>query len=292
MENRNSKLRYSLYSGSGNDFVMIDNRNNAISFDEQSLFTEKVCREYFSRIDGVIFLVKPLNSSSSIRMNYYNRDGSYGAMCGNGARCIARFALDNNVLNEKKFNLEALDNVYAVEVMKNNDIKIGFPPPSEYKLNMSTTADFRNGPKELITHTMSIGSDHIIIYIEDEKSKKAFGIDNLSDTNVNEWGKVLRFHPDFAPRGGNVSFIQLLVENRIRIRTYERGVERETLACGTGVISSAVISALLGKVQPPVLVLVQSGDLLTVDFSLDNSKIGNLSLEGPARKIGEGEMDV
>ncbi|RPI12901.1 MAG: diaminopimelate epimerase [Ignavibacteriae bacterium] len=289
---RNSKLSYSIYSGAGNDFVMIDNRENVVPFDEQAAFTENICNKLFPGIDGVIFLDKPISSTSSIRMNYYNRDGSYGAMCGNGARCIAQFAADKGILTEKKFNLEAVDKIYTAEIVNNNKIKIGFPPPSGFKLNINTSIDIGNGPEEITAHTMSVGSDHIIVFIEDEKNKKVFGIDDLDNAKINEWGKILRFHADFAPNGGNVSFVQLIGENKIRIRTYERGVERETLACGTGVISSSVISALRGKVKPPVKILVQSGDWLTVDFNLIDSQIENLSLEGPAKKISEGVIEV
>lgn len=289
---RNSKIKYSIYSGAGNDFVMFDNRDKVVPFNKQSKFTEKICNDYFPKIDGVIFLDKPLRITSSIRMNYYNCDGSYGAMCGNGARCISRFAAENGILNEKKFNLEAVDIIYSAEIINDSDVKIGFPPPSEYKLNRVILINFGSGAKEIITHTMSVGSDHIIIYIDDEKNKKVFGIDNLNDAKIYEWGKTLRYHEDFSPRGGNVSFVQKLPDNKIRVRTYERGVERETLACGTGVISSALISALLGKASPPVKVLVQNGDMLTVDFELNDSGIEKLSLEGPSVKIDEGELEI
>lgn len=269
---------------------MIDNRNGSISFNEQSSFTKRICKEYFPEIDGVIFLDKPLNKTSSIRMNYYNRDGSFGAMCGNGARCISKFASDIDILTDKKFNLEAVDEIYSAEIINSNIVKIGFPPPSEYKLNINTSIDIGNGTKQITAHTMSVGSDHIIVFFNDGKNKEVFEINSLDAVKVNEWGKILRYHKDFAPGGGNVSFVQTIDENNIKVRTYERGVERETLACGTGVISTALISALLGKVNPPVKILVQSGDLLTVDFKLTDNKIENLSLEGPAVKVKEGEI--
>ncbi len=122
-------------------------------------------------------------------------------------------------------------------------------------------------------------------------NKNSFNIKNLDEAKINEWGRELRFHKRFAPKGANVNFADVTSGNEIRIRTYERGVERETLACGTGIISSAVISSLLGKVNPPVKVLVQSGEWLTVDFVNSDNKIANLSLEGSARKIGEGELN-
>jgi diaminopimelate epimerase len=130
-----------------------------------------------------------------------------------------------------------------------------------------------------------------VVFIEDKQNEKSLGIKKLDKAKINEWGKVLRFHERFKPEGANVNFTYVISHNQIRIRTYERGVERETLACGTGIISSAVISALLGKVKPPVKVLVQSGEWLTVDFKNDKGKIYDLSIEGSARKISEGELN-
>jgi diaminopimelate epimerase len=225
----NSKIKYSIYSGAGNDFVMIDNRSNIIQFSEQKSFTEKICKEYFPEIDGVIFVDNPLNKGS-IRMNYYNRDGSYGAMCGNGARCISKFAADNGILTSKDFLLEAVDNVYKVEIINDNNIRIGFPPPLDYKLNLKNSINIGKGNREIETHWMAVGSEHIIVYIDELQNKEVLGIDNLDNAKINEWGKILRFHKDFAPKGGNVSFVQVLENNKVRIRTYERGVERKTLA--------------------------------------------------------------
>jgi len=282
-------MKYSIYSGAGNDFVMIYNWDNQVPFDKQKDFTIKICNEKFKQIDGVIFLDEPQGAEVAFRMNYYNRDGSYGAMCGNGARCIAQYAVDEGVVKTSDFSLEAVDKLYKAEVIGNNIVKIHFPPPEEYKLNIEVTNVINK--QSLNVHWIRAGSEHIVLYIDDDKNRKALAVDNLDEVSINEWGDVLRHHKQFQPKGANVNFVNVISNSEIRIRTYERGVERETLACGTGIISSAIISNLLGKVTAPVKVLVQSGERLKVDFKNDNGTISDLSLEGSARKIEEGEMD-
>ena len=277
-------MKYFIYSGAGNDFIMLNNWDNAVPFEKQSDFARKICDEQFPNIDGVIFVDKPEGKESLVRMNYFNRDGSYGAMCGNGARCIAQFSIDEGLVRQGIFNLEAVDKTYKAEIEETGIVKIYFPPPSEIKLNISIE------DKALNVNRVQVGTEHVVLFIKDETNKKVLNSASLDNVKVNELGKVIRFHKQFQPKGANVNFTDVISENEIRIRTYERGVERETLACGTGIISSAIVSSLLELVNPPVKVLVQSGERLSVDFINDNGKISGLSLEGSARKIGEGEM--
>jgi diaminopimelate epimerase len=292
LTSRNSKLKYEIYSGAGNDFIMFDNRDNKIPFEKQKAFTKRICREKFIDIDGVIFLEKPKDTGNLMRMNYYNRDGSYGAMCGNGARCISQFAEDKKITKDKVFTFEAVDKIYKAEMLGGNIVKIDFPPPKDFKLKLKTILETVNKKTELNTNWMSVGSEHIVVFIDDAENKKVLKINSLDEARINEWGRLLREHKDFRPKGANVNFVQKTRENELRVRTYERGVERETLACGTGIISSAVVSALLKKTIPPVKILSQSGDRLTVDFLLEKNKITNLSLQGPAKKIGHGELEI
>lgn len=272
-----------VYSGAGNNFVMINNLDNHFSEQEEKNKTIELCSTQYPEIDGVIFADKPVNSSASIRMNYYNPDGSFGAMCGNGARCISQFAIDNRILTENKFTLEAVEKLYGVEILGDKMVKINFPHLHEYKLNMKTTIE---GDSYFNLHYIDVGSDHVVLFIDDPVNTKLLETDDLGTVNIHGWGGVLRYNNDFEPRGANVNFVMPINENRIRVRTYERGVERETLACGTGIISSAIISTLLGKTEPPINVLSQFGEWLTVNFNISNSNIENVSLTGSARKIG------
>jgi diaminopimelate epimerase len=130
------------------------------------------------------------------------------------------------------------------------------------------------------------------VFLDDEKNKAALNNVPLEELDVNSIGKILRFHDEFQPAGGNVNFVMPLGGNEIKLRTYERGVERETLACGTGIVSSGIIPVIKGISNSPVNVLVQSGEHLTVNFDSDGSKITNLSLTGSARKISEGDLKI
>lgn len=283
-------MKYEIYSGAGNGFVMINNWDNKIPFEQQESFTIKICGEKFKDIDGVIFVDKPKKENSSVRMNYFNRDGSFGAMCGNGARCIAMFSYKNDIVKADKFILEAVEDLYSAEVCDDFNVKISFPEPKEIRTSVNIEADFGSGLKLMNVSYVNVGSDHIVVFMDNEQNKQALDNQSLNELDVNFYGKVLRFHNEFHPHGGNVNFVLPVGENELRLRTYERGVERETLACGTGIVSTGIISVLSGYCSAPVSIQVQSGEWLTVDLNYENSRIADLFLTGSARKTGEGEI--
>jgi diaminopimelate epimerase len=284
-------VKYEIYSGAGNDFVMINNFDDLIPVSKQKDFTVKICNEKFPKIDGVIFANKPALKNSRIRMNYYNRDGSFGAMCGNGARCIAMFAHKNGLITQRNFTLEAVDDLYGAVIVDDLNVKITFPEPKEVKLDIAIKTEFGEGLKDMNVNYVNVGSDHIVVFLDDKINQEALGSKSIDELDINYIGKILRYHNEFQPRGANVNFVVPIDENEIRIRTYERGVERETLACGTGIIAAAIVSVLLSKAKVPVRVLVQSGEWLGVDFNLQNERILNLSLTGSAKKISSGELE-
>ncbi len=288
----NNKLKYEIYSGAGNTFVMINNLNwsTEIPLYKQDEFTKVICRDHFRDIDGVIFADKPVTHGPQIRMNYYNRDGSFGAMCGNGSRCLAMYLHKNGILASKEFLLEAVDDVYTAKIIDDDNVKIIFPDPKFIRFNITIKAEIDGELKELTVNYADVGSDHVVLFADDKSNKTALGTSSFDKIDVNGIGAVLRNHYEFFPRGANVNFVQPTDSGGIRIRTYERGVERETLACGTGVISSAIVYAVDRSAEPPVTVQVQSGENLIVDFKMGNGKITDLSLTGSARKIGEGEF--
>jgi diaminopimelate epimerase len=283
---------YEIYSGAGNTFVMINNLNwdSQIPLYKQDEFARVICREYFKDIDGVIFSDKPVNYGSNVRMNYYNRDGSFGAMCGNGSRCLAMYLYKNGIVNGKEMILEAVDDLYKAEIIDDKNVKITFPEPKEIRFDIPLKVELWGGLKELVTSYVDVGSDHIVLFMDDEKNKASLGSSLVDETDVNYIGIALRNHYEFLPRGVNVNFVQPVSESGIKIRTYERGVERETLACGTGIVSSGIVAALKGKVKTPVNILVQSTEQLTVDFGFRDGKISDLSLTGSAVKISEGSV--
>jgi diaminopimelate epimerase len=283
-------MKYELYSGAGNDFVMINNITEGIALDKQKELTVKLCDESFPKIDGVIFADKPIKDGSEVRMNYYNRDGSFGAMCGNGARCIAMFAFKKGITGKKKFSLEAVEDVYSAEILSDEIVTIGFPEPKEIKTDIKIEADTGSGSKPLNVNFVNVGSDHIVLFLNEELNKLFLSCSNMEKLNIDSIGRILRFHKHFEPRGGNVNFAEILPGCEIRLRTYERGVERETLACGTGIISTGIIAVLKKNISSPVKIKVQSGEVLRVDCRIENGRIFDLSLTGSAKKIGEGNI--
>ena len=283
-------MKYELYSGAGNDFVMVNNFTGGIPQNRQKELTVWLCNEKFPEIDGVIFADRPEMEGSSIRMNYFNRDGSFGAMCGNGARCVSMFAYKNGLLNKKEFSIEAVNDQYSAVIIDDINVKIGFPKPKEIDPGLHITANFGEGEKKLNVSFVNVGSDHIVLFIDEEINKIALSCRHMDELDVNTAGRVLRFHDDFKPRGGNVNFAQLLPDGKIRLRTYERGVERETLACGTGIISTAIAAMLTKGITSPVRIQVQSGEVLSVEGNPDGTGITGLTLTGSAKKTGEGEL--
>ncbi len=283
-------MKYELYSGAGNDFVMINNITESIPLDEQKKLTLKLCNDNFPEIDGVIFADKPEKSDSAVRMNYYNRDGSFGAMCGNGARCIAMFAFKNGITDQKVFTLEAVDDVYSAEIINEEIVTVGFPEPKEIKTDIKIDANIGDGLKPLDVSFVNVGSDHIILFMNEELNKLFLSSSSIDELDVDKIGRILRYHREFEQGGGNVNFAQILPGGEIRLRTYERGVERETLACGTGIISTGIVAMLKKNINAPVKVKVQSGEVLSVNCRIENGKILDLSLTGSAKKIGEGSI--
>jgi len=280
--------KYKIYSGAGNDFVMINNWERIIPVEKQKSFTADICLNHFPKIDGVIFLDRPQieGSGASVRMNYYNRDGSFGAMCGNGARCTAQFAIDAGIIKTTDFLLEAVENVYKAEITGSENVRITFPDNTRYKTSIAVDTD-EIGTEIKKVHWIYVGSDHIVVFIEDFNKPKVKSVDDL---DIQKLGSFLRYYKDFLPAGANVNFVEPVEGDTIRIRTYERGVERETLACGTGIVSSALISSLMIALESPVRVKVQSGEELIVRFIKDGDKFKNVSLEGSARMLEEGKI--
>lgn len=283
-------MKYELYSGAGNDFVMINNFRGSIPVNEQKALTIKLCNENFPEIDGVIFVDKPLYGGDAIRMSYYNRDGSFGAMCGNGARCTAMFAHKHGIITNSEFILEAVDDKYSAKIIDEINVTIGFPEPKEIKNNLKLEIVNENSAGTVSVSYANVGSDHIVIFVDEDTNKDFLNGQNMAGLNVNGIGKMLRFYKALEPRGANVNFAEVQSDGVIRLRTYERGVERETLACGTGIISTGIIAMMNKGLKPPVKVKVQSGEILQVDAKIVEGKITALSLTGSAKKFGEGEI--
>lgn len=259
-------------SGAGNDFIIIDNRNQAVADEGLSDFIARVCRRKMSvGADGLILI--EVSDQFDFRWRFFNSDGSTAEMCGNGARCAARFAhLTGIAGNTLAFETDA-GRVSAQ--ITDERVKVKMPDPSNLKL----AYPLKLAAHELEISTINTGVPHAVVIVE-----------RVADVDVLTLGREIRFHQAFAPAGTNANFIQRDKENAIEIRTYERGVEDETLACGTGAIASAIISASRFKMNSPIDVKTRSGVHLTIYFNSSDDQYKDIYMEGDARIIYIGEL--
>jgi diaminopimelate epimerase len=260
-------------NGAGNDFILFDNRTGDIDLKRNQI--EQLCdRHRGIGADGILLLEKPTNQAD-FRMRYFNADGGEAEMCGNGARCFARFA--NKVGEQKeKISFETPAGVISAE-LKGDLVTLRMTEPTDLRLNV----DLPMAPEHKAIHFINSGVPHVVIPVP-----------KIDDADVQREGTAIRYHKIFSPNGTNVNFIEKRGPNRIAIRTYERGVEDETLACGTGIVASALIFAASGKSSSPITVLARGGDELQVGFERVNGGFRNVTLTGPAEFVFEGAIDI
>ncbi len=267
------------YSGAGNKFLMINDLEGA-----QKDHSDKVIKLSAEdpEIDGVIFIEN--SGKADFKMNYYNKDGTGDALCGNGLRCTARYIQDNNISDKKNLEIEAVSEIYECEFLENGMISVSFPPPVRIKTNFKLKVHFQEWWELLNCSYVDCGSPHIVVFIDEIEKPK---VNDLSEIKINEWGRNIRMHKDLMPEGANVNFVKVISEEKgeLEIRSYERGVEGETLACGTGAISSAVIFYMLRNQIKPISFMTRSGEYLIADLKFTGKKITGLSLTGKAISI-------
>ena len=261
-------------NGAGNDFVLLDNRAGNLRLTREQV--ARLChRQRGVGADGLMLLVPCKSGKADWAWDFYNSDGSTAEMCGNGARCFARYVQRVTGTSER-LTFETLAGVISAE-FKGERVAIGLTTPHSLRLNEQVTL---SGGVQTI-HSLNTGVQHAVLFVED--ADKAM---------VQPLGNEIRFHAHFAPRGTNVNFVQLLGPNFIRVRTYERGVEGETLACGTGVTASALIASRLHGLASPVQVQVQGGDLMEVSFTEVGGDFAGVHLLGPADFTFEGKWEI
>ena len=257
---------------SGNDFVVVDNRKKAVR--DVVKFTRAICdRHKGVGADGVLFIES--SRKADFKMRIVNADGSEAEMCGNGSRCVALYAHEVMKL-PSKFLMETLAGLIGADVKKQT-VRVKLSDPKDFKPRGLLNADGTDWQY----YSVNTGVPHAVIFVED--------IANFPVQNI---GEKIRYHDHFKPAGTNVNFVQLQEGNQIRVRTYERGVENETLACGTGVVASAIIAHLFHRVPAPVRAQVQGGDTLEVSFSAQDGRIEDVHLKGPADFVFEGKLTL
>ena len=255
---------------SGNDFVIVDNRRGIVKNPAQ--FCERICNRHQGiGADGLLLFEN--SRKTDFKMRILNSDGSEAEACGNGFRCIALFAKEK-LGYPAGFRFEALAGIIQARV-NGKSVRVEMVNPSGLKKR----AELQVQGHRLHYSFLNTGVPHAVIFVE-----------GLSKVNVEELGRAIRHHKDFHPKGTNVNFVQVENEKAIHVRTYERGVEKETLACGTGSTASAILSSVLGSTRPPVRVKTSGGEILNIDFKLEGDKITQVTLEGEARLVFEGKF--
>ncbi len=275
------RISFTKMSGAGNDFVVVDNRPGIIS--DPSAFTISVCnRRIGIGADGVLLVEE--STIADFTMKYYNADGSNAGMCGNGGRCIAKYAFDNGIVIKEQFKFEAFGHIYDASRIDSTVYELKMKDPFGFKANQ----EIKLQQKSIIGNYLNTGTDHSVIFLEDNP-----GIGELKTADIFNLGRSIRYHKLYQPIGTNVNFVTKRDSNSIAIRTYERGVEDETLACGTGSVASALLSALKFGMKSPINVKVLSGSVLSVGFERNETNFfKNVTLIGSAETVFKGVIDI
>jgi len=261
------KIEFYKMSGSGNDFIIVDNRDKIVDETDLLNFIVKVCRRKMSvGADGLILVEN--TKGADFKWRFFNSDGSVAEMCGNGARCVARFAYLNGIAGPK-MSFETGAGIVEAQVA-GESVKIKMTDP----LDLKTDYTLELKDRSISASSINTGVPHVVMVT-----------DTLDDVEVVKIGREIRFHPMFAPAGTNVNFICPITDDTIGIRTYERGVEDETLACGTGSVAGALILARKMKVDAPISVLTRSGGHLKIYYTERDATFQDIYLEGDARII-------
>lgn len=256
---------------SGNDFVVVDNRKKMIS--NAASFARMLCDRH-TGVGGDGTLLLEESRKADFKMRILNADGSEAEACGNGFRCIAlvahqRFGFARNQ------QFESLGGIIDASV-NGSRVRVRLMDPTDFKRN----GTIQVGGRQLHYHFIRVGVPHVVVFVE-----------GLSQIPVLEIGREIRYHPQFKPTGTNVNFVEVTGPSSLDVETYERGVEANTLACGTGSSASAMVSASMGYVKPPVHVRTRGGEVLTVEFTKKNNEIHNVYLEGEVKLVFEGKLN-
>jgi len=294
-ETKMEKLQFTKMSGAGNDFIVIDNRDGKLPEEGRREQFEKWCTRLIGiGADGVLLVENHAgtgaagdNGTVNFRMRYYNADGGEADSCGNGARCIARFA---NLIGAapKNMSFETRAGLYRATVI-GEDIRLTMSNPHSLRRDVKLTVSQTSNPDQSSSSPKSI-ENLTLDYINTGVPHAIQFVPDVLAVPVVLLGRQIRYHSAFAPAGTNANFAQVLPDGRIAMRTYERGVEDETLACGTGAIAVALIAKLKNLANSPVTILTSGGPVLKIYFEADAESFTNVKLEGEARVVYEGSV--
>ena len=265
------KIPFFKMHGAGNDFIVVDDRAGTFPVTDTAWIRHITDRRTGVGSDGVLLIQR--SDKADFRMRFFNPDGGEAEMCGNGARCAARLAAELGAA-PARMTIETMAGLLEAEA-RGDTVRLRMTDPRDWRMNQTLETEGRTWCYGFVNS----GVPHVVIRV-----------DRLEEVPVERVGAAIRRHPAFQPAGTNVNFIQITGPDALRIRTYERGVEAETLACGTGIVASALVAARAGWVRPPVRVITVAGYGLSVDFVARDGVWQNVVLEGPAEHVFVGTL--
>lgn len=258
---------FSKYSGCGNDFILIDNRSNFFPWEQPQLIQRLCHRQNGIGADGIILLEN--SQDAHFKMRIFNSDGSEAEMCGNGIRCLFKFIQECGIPGNS-FNIETSLKILNISMDEQN-VAVEIGNPSDLRWNIELNP--------FIIHHLDTGVPHTVSFVE-----------TLEQLDVKKWGPYIRNHQEFTPKGTNANFASIDAHGLIHVRTYERGVENETLACGTGATATALAAAHIYNLEAPLFIKVRSGDILKIDFRPAKEGFTDVRLIGPVTHVFKGEI--
>lgn len=264
---------FSKYAGCGNDFVLFDNMKEHFPAHNQPLISRLCDRRLGIGADGVILLEK--SSVADFKMRIFNADGSEAEMCGNGIRCLMKF-IQKAGYSVSCCRIETMERVLNIS-SHGNDVCVEMGQPTELRWSIPLEIDGNS----FEAHHLDTGVPHVILFMKD-----------IHTVNLNTFGPKVRFHEEFSPRGANCNVVSIQSGGDLQIRTYERGVEAETLACGTGATAAALAAAKLFQILGPIKVKTKSEELLEIDFIIQEGQFSKVTMKGPANFIYNGVIDI
>ena len=268
-------VRFWKLEGAGNDFLGLDGRAGGFKLKRQQI-ADLCDRRRGVGADGVLVVEKPKVRGADFRMRYYNSDGGEAGMCGNGARCFALLARAVSGRKGNELRVQTQAGLLTLR-MSGREVQVSMTEPTKLRLGKKVVVAGR----KVVVDFLNTGVPHAVLFVRSVRS-----------VDVAQLGRAIRYHSAFAPSGTNVNFVEIGRGNRIHVRTYERGVEGETLACGTGVVASSILSNLRRGLRSPILVTTRGGDHLRVGFSMVNGQARKVTLQGPARIVYTGVIHV
>ena len=269
------KIKFTKMSAGGNDFIIIDRRQENTAF-ATGAFASQVCRRKFSiGADGVLLLES--SPSADVKLRIFNPDGSEAEMCGNGACCTALYITHNAFYpTEECITINAKAGILEAVVTGENRVKLKMTTPKDIKFDLKAELD---GARHEL-YFVNTGVPHTIIFVED-----------LKNIPIDKWGRKIRCLKDFSPHGTNVDFVKVKSDETLDLRVYERGVEKETFSCGTGAVAAAVVAAKTGRIKKsPVNVYPHGGHCLKVHLCFNGEKITDAYLESETQISYTGEI--